>query len=139
MRRFVIVAALVAATFLSTACAHAQPSGPVNVGTLLKQLYGLQNAPDCHPSSVAVGAGSVTRVLPNKASRAAICFFNPGLVDVWIWVDATVSTTFGQHLPAGGGFACYNFREDMLLPTSEWFAVTALSAATLSTLECDVQ
>jgi len=132
------MAALVAAMSCQPALAQQGPSGPINVGTLLRQLYGLQNAPNCYRQQLTVGL-TATRILPNKASRAAYCIFDPTGFDIWVWFDSTVSTGTGIHISASGGFACFGFRDDMLLPTQALWAMSPTASPTVSEEECDVQ
>lgn len=139
MRRIVIMAAFIAAMFLSAACTPASAQAPVNNGTLLRQLYGIQNAPNCTLRYLGF-TSTVTRMLPNSAARISECWINSDVSDVYIWFDATVSTSKGVHLSSGGGSFCLDFRTDSVLPTYEmWGVASGSSGVNVTEVDCAVQ
>lgn len=125
--------------FLSIACEPVLAQAPINNGTLLRQLYGLTNAPNCTLRTVTF-TSTVTRMLPNAAARISETWINSDVSDVYIWFDATVSITHGIHLGSGGGSANIDFRSDTVLPTYEmWGVASGSSAVNVTEVDCAVQ
>lgn len=133
-----IASAILAVALFSCAPLPAVADGPINEGTLLKQLYGLTNAPNCFQTTLTV-TNQASRMRPNSAARITLDFFNPGSQLVYLWFDPTVSTTKGINLISAGGHVGFNFREDATLPTFEFWAISAGLSTTIYASECDVQ
>lgn len=138
IRRIVTTAAVIAAVFFFTACAEAQVFGPQNNGSVLRQLYGLNQPPRCTLNNFQA-SNTVTKFLSNGAARLSEAWFNPTSVPVYLFFDSSVSTTRGILLQANGGFFSLDFRSDTVLPTYEMWGVTAAQGAFITEVDCSVQ
>lgn len=61
-------------------------------------------------------------------------FINTGANPVYIWIDDTVSAANGILLGANGGFLSLNVKDDAMLPTENWYAVSPGGASTIAGL-----
>lgn len=62
----------------------------------------------------------------------AVIFVNTGANTVYLWTDNTVAAGNGIMLAANGGFLSLTTRDDMMLPTEDWWAISPAGASTVA-------
>lgn len=131
--------ALVAAVGIVTLArdySRAQAAESANtVGDLIAGAYGVPNAIVKH-STCVVGLTPVNCTV-NDAGRFADVFSDLGTSSCDLAHSNQVSTTFGFPL-AVNGVISENWRDDMVLPTLEMWAVCGAAAQKIDVLELDL-
>ncbi len=94
----------------------------MNVFQLIAQEYRVKTTYNINPN-VSQVAITVTQVLPLNPRRAAFTLVNLGNNYITIAMDNTVSLTKGIYLVPNGGFVHYNWKDDLELPTLDFYAI----------------
>jgi hypothetical protein len=100
--------------------------GPV-VAWLQKEFGGAFQELETFPAT-AVGN---TSVVGNDPNSAALLFVNIGAQDVILKLRQDLPVATGIRLGANGGGTVMTIRDDMTLPTREWFAASPGGASQL--------
>ncbi len=109
-------------------------SNPRTTQDLLKELYGLVNAPYIQESNVTVGTTPV-QIRTANAARVELVVSNTGTSNCSVSTSDLVTITQGTVLGSGGGILVEGFRDDLLIPTQEHWAVCAAAGGTLHIVE----
>lgn len=89
---------------------------------IISKLYGVKTYTITNPANTALTTSS-QQVAPADPGCLSLVFVNLGSVDAIIAPNNAPSTTNGVIVPANGGLVAYNFKDDLLLPTYEWFGI----------------
>lgn len=84
--------------------------------------------------AVTVGTAP-TRILQNNPERMSLGIVNIGSSDVYISPNSNVSNAKGIVLLAGGGSFTCNVRDDLTLPTLEWWCVSTAAGGQVYTVD----
>lgn len=126
---------LALALLLVAGAAHAQT---VTVSDYLNKLFQIANPATPVQSNVTVGTSAVNLKLLDPA-RFQLCIINLSANACVAKPANDVTTTSGFQLVASGGFICVNARDDLSLPTYEWWAVCAAAGSSLYVIGQDLQ
>ena len=132
LRRFILAAALAMLLGVASASFAQSPPTPHTVGDLIGIRYGVPNAIVQH-KVVTVGTTPV-QLTPGDATRFADVFSDVGTSSCTLAHSNQVSTSLGFPL-AIDGVISETWRDDMVLPTYEMWAVCAASGVTIDVLE----
>jgi len=80
--------------------------------------------------TVSVGT-SATRVVGHNPDCVAIVFINLGANTVYLKPANNPSSTSGIKMVASGGFLSMNVRDDLTLPSLEWYGIADTAASDL--------
>lgn len=78
---------------------------------------------------------TATTVVNNNPDRVGLVVINLGSVDVFAWIDNTVSTSKAVRLNANGGFFSLNVRDDFTLVAEQWVAIGNGGTAAVAAIE----
>lgn len=78
---------------------------------------------------------SVTTLVNNNPDRVGLLIVNLGSVDIFAWIDNSVSASKGVRLTANGGFVSLDVNDDFTLPAEQWIGITSSGSAAFATLE----
>lgn len=81
----------------------------------------------------ATGAAPIS-VAGFNPEAVTVTFVNTGVNDIYLWIDDTVSAANGIKLGASGGLLSLTVRDDMMLPTENWYAVSPGGASVIAAL-----
>lgn len=81
--------------------------------------------------TVVTVAATMTELAGGDPERVLLVFVNLSLNVVFLAPSIQVSTSRGIRLAPNGGFLSMNAREDGILQTLQWFAVTDVGSATV--------
>ncbi len=98
-----------------------------SVQDLILQKWGVRTRSERNPLISTVGA-TATRMLRADANRYAFILMNLSVNNLFIAPDDVPSTTNGILIGANGGLVAFNWEEDFILPSLEWFAVGSAAA-----------
>lgn len=101
---------------------------------LLRDRFGTDIGVNIDPVTAAV-ALTATRILSNSPNRLAVTIVNLGTAPVYLKPANTVSTSSGIVLAAGGGSVNLDWSTDYDLVGMEWFALAAIAATPILTVE----
>lgn len=91
------------------------------------------------PTRAITGATTVTTsvisIVNNNPDRVGLLLVNLGTVDVFVWIDNSVSSSKGVRLTANGGFMSLDVNDDFTLPAEQWIGITSSGSATVASLE----
>jgi hypothetical protein len=73
--------------------------------------------------------------LPQNGDRMGIAIVNTSINNCYIAFSSAVGNAEGIFLAAGGGSFTANVRQDMTLPTHDWWAMAIAAPAALFVLE----
>lgn len=104
---------------------------------LIQRLYGLPTAPALHVTNPTVGA-TASNILLLDPAAIEVTVINLSTNTCEIAPDNLVSTTRGIELASGGGSASIGFRDDLSLPTNEWWAICSGAGSSLLVLRMDL-
>jgi hypothetical protein len=79
--------------------------------------------------------GGATQIAPGNGDRLGLIIINPSVSEVFVSISSKVSNLFGILLSANGGSLTMNVRQDMTLPTREWFGIAVGAPVNLYVLE----
>ena len=95
----------------------------------------LLGGPTIEVESNPTATNSVTVLLQANPDRVGLVFVNQGANDVFISLNAGVSTTNGIRLAASGGSITMDVRGDFTIPSRTWFAITTAGTSAMYILE----
>lgn len=138
MIRRLILAAAIALSPVIAAAQGSAPASPLTARDLVQRLFGLVAPPNIVMSNPTVGTTPV-RVLAFDADRFELLVINTSTATCDLLPSPTVSTTNGIVLGAGGGNTIVSVREDLLMPTLEWWAVCSAAGSALTVFSADTE
>lgn len=133
--RFGALIAAVALLIATAAPLHAQVTTDAD---FIQHLYGLSSNVTVRTSSPSVGT-TPTLVGKNAPARFAFFVVNLSANSCYGSITPTVSATNGFLIVASGGLIGTNAKDDLLLPTSEWWIVCAAPSSQLYVQEIFLQ
>lgn len=132
IRRLLLTLAVVVLAGATTApIARAQVDSDAAFLRMLYQLSASTNGVDSNPS---IGTTAV-RLVKNAPDRFALMVSNPSSSDCYALPSPLVSTTNGYKIAAAGGILITTVKDDLMLPSREWWAVCAASSTALTVHE----
>lgn len=133
--RFRSLLAAVVLLLTTAALSHAQVSTDSD---FITHMYGLTSTNTQRPTNPTVGT-TATRLFANAPARFSLLCCNLSTNLCYANTVATVSATNGFLLSTGGGCFQTDAKDDLLLPTNEWWFVCAGASSQLYCLESLLQ
>lgn len=109
-----------------------QGSSQAAVPSYITKEYG--GAGEEVTTEVIVSA-AVTRLVKSDPDRLGLLFVNLGTDSVYLTPDNRPSTTRGLFLVNNGGQVSLFVKDDLTLPSREWYATTASGISTVYVVE----
>lgn len=105
-----------------------------SIQDMLSERYGVRVTSNEAPAGTTVGV-AVGLVLPNNPRRLAFVLVNMSANAIYVSPDADCAATHGIVLVPNGGTLALNYREDLILPSLNWYAIAAGAGSALYWLE----
>lgn len=106
----------------------------MSVETLLEKEFGVKCTFRENKETDVVNT-SVTRIACNNPNRLGLIIINLSPNTIWIAPNPKVSPTLGIELSSNGGGISMIYRDDFILQSLEWFAVSDVDGSSIYVLE----
>lgn len=104
---------------------------------VISKLYGI-NTFDLENPIVSIIGTTPVQVLPANPGRLSLFFQNLSVNAIYVSTSPQVSSSNGILVSASGGSISFDFRDDLILPTRQLWAVASGVSSNIYVSEIDI-